>query len=162
MAAASEVKISVTSEPSCDSTVHNSQYHSFKTKEVEKLPYEVFNDLSRLPDKPIDMKDGREFGIRNWSPHADLEKSAFGMIPVEFDGIISWRGEREPSSYRPMDWFNELSPIPEETLDLGDGRTIGTTSWQAKGDLDGQIVVTVTGFVQYAPSKEESKYEPML
>jgi hypothetical protein len=55
-----------------------------------------------------------------------------------------------------VDCFNDLCKIPEEHIDLGDGRVLRVKSWHPEGDMDiaaetdnyaGFLPVTVTGLI---------------
>lgn len=72
-------------------------YRTHTAEKSDRPLYEIFNELCGIPEKEIDLQDGRILTITEWHPHGTLNHLTSNIIPVSIQGYIRAKREDEKS-----------------------------------------------------------------
>lgn len=93
-------------------------------------PGDCFNELSRIPEEPIQLSDGRDIAIVDWYPDGKLTNIEDGILPI--DARIQIRNTEKRPHETSVEQFNRLSQMPpqqDHPFNLPDGRAMSIIDW---------------------------------
>lgn len=88
-------------EPVETTSFANKEFKTYTVRQADRPLREIFNELCSIPEKEIDLQDGRVLCITEWCPQGTLNHLNSGIVPISIEGYIRAKNDEESDGSLP-------------------------------------------------------------